>query len=202
MRTLGLHSLKWVASHSSNNGPGAWLNHHADFGRIFLDGDSAGANIVHNLAMRAGNQEAGLGLSLTGAVLVQPCFWGSDPIGSELVHREEKEIVNKRVMDRLWSLACPSNQDNDDPRINPMAEGAPSLARLGCRRVLVFVGEKDILRDRGWLYYKALDRSGWTGRVDIEEFEGEGHGFHVLNFGSEKARHLIKQLADFFNMSP
>ncbi|KAE9600047.1 putative carboxylesterase [Lupinus albus] len=50
--------------------------------------------------------------------------------------------------------------DNDDPRVNPVAEGAPSLAWLGCRRVLVCVAEKDVLRDRGWLYYNALGRSG------------------------------------------
>ncbi|KAK4849892.1 hypothetical protein QYF36_001844 [Acer negundo] len=50
-------ALKWVASHSSNNsgggGPESWLNHHADFVRVFLAGDIAGANITHNIAMLA-----------------------------------------------------------------------------------------------------------------------------------------------------
>lgn len=66
-------------------------------------------------------------------------------------------------MDRLWPFVCPSAPDNDDPRVNPVAKGAPSLVGLGCRRVLVCVAEKDMLRDRGWLYFEALGRSGWMG---------------------------------------
>ncbi|KAK0577194.1 hypothetical protein LWI29_029360 [Acer saccharum] len=41
-------ALQWVASHSSNDGcgggPESWLNHHADFERVFLAGDSAGCH--------------------------------------------------------------------------------------------------------------------------------------------------------------
>lgn len=61
------------------------------------------------------------------------------------------------------------------------------------------VAEKDILRDRGWLFYEALSRSGWMGVVEIEETEGEDHGFHLYDLTCEKARDLIKHLADFFN---
>ena len=48
-------ALRWVASHRENGGLEAWLNDHADFKRVFLGGESASANIVHNLAMVAGN---------------------------------------------------------------------------------------------------------------------------------------------------
>ncbi|TXG52371.1 hypothetical protein EZV62_021540 [Acer yangbiense] len=61
-------ALKWVASHSSNNsgdgGPESWLNHHADFERVFLAGDSAGANITHNIAMVAGSGDSEFGLNV------------------------------------------------------------------------------------------------------------------------------------------
>ena len=42
------------------------------------------------------------------------------------------------------------------------------------------------------------------GVVEIEETEGEDHGFHLNDLKCEKARDLIKHLADFFNrdMSP
>ncbi|XP_057423750.1 probable carboxylesterase 4, mitochondrial [Lotus japonicus] len=53
-------ALQWVASHRSNNGLEPWLNNHADFSRVFLARDNAGANIAHNLAMFAGDSDSGL----------------------------------------------------------------------------------------------------------------------------------------------
>ncbi|KAI3439708.1 Abhydrolase_3 domain-containing protein [Psidium guajava] len=187
-------AIQWAASHCDGDGPEAWLNDHADFGKVFLAGESSGANIAHNMATAAGNPELGLNIRLLGVALVQPFFWGSKPIGSE-----DLPPNRKADMDWLWPFVCPSKPDNDEPWINPVADGAPSLAGLGCGRVLVCVAEKDILRDRGWLYYEALGRSGWMGVVEIMETEGEGHGFHLFDRGSEKTKDLIRRLADFFN---
>ncbi|KAJ1396937.1 Lipase, GDXG, putative histidine active site [Sesbania bispinosa] len=187
-------ALQWVASHQNKSGPEPWLNEHADFERVFLAGDSAGANMVHNIAMVAGDPDFGLSMDILGACLVHPYFWGSGPIGSEALDPDRKAVV-----DRLWPFLCPSMPDNDDPRVNPVAEGAPSLAWLGCKRVLVCVAEKDVLRDRGWLYFNALGRSGWMGVVEIEETQEEGHAFHLYDLGCNKAKDLIKCMADFFN---
>ncbi|KAF8377526.1 hypothetical protein HHK36_030908 [Tetracentron sinense] len=187
-------ALQWVVSHSNGEGHESWLNSHADFSRVFLAGDSAGANIAHNIAMLAGRPEVGLGVGLLGVALVHPYFWGSQSIGSEATDPERKAFV-----DRLWPYVCPSMPDNDDPHINPVAAGAPSLLGLGCFRVLVCVAEKDVLRDRGWLYYESLARSGWVGVVEITETEGEDHVFHLYNPTCENAKDLIKRLASFFN---
>ncbi|KAH7567384.1 hypothetical protein JRO89_XS07G0061900 [Xanthoceras sorbifolium] len=187
-------ALQWVVSHSSNGGgPESWLNDHADFERVFLAGDSAGANICHNIAMLAGDPEFGLCVDLLGVALVHPYFWGSDPIGSEALH------PGKALTDRLWPLICPSNPENDDPRVNPVAVGGPSLVGLGCRRVLVCVAENDVLKDRGWLYYNELGRCGWNGVVEIVETDGENHVFHLYDLQSDKAKALIRRLAAFFN---
>ncbi|OAY22873.1 probable carboxylesterase 2 [Manihot esculenta] len=187
-------ALQWVVSHRNRDGPEPWLNDHADFGRVFLAGESAGANIAHNLAIAAGNPEFGLGIELLGVALTHPYFWGSEPIGSEAVDPDRKALV-----DRLWPVICPSNPDHDDPRVNPFAEHGPGLMGLGCKRVLVCVAERDVLRDRGWAYYAALSRSGWMGVVEIDETRGEGHGFHLNDLESEKAKYLIQRLAAFFN---
>ncbi|KAF2309862.1 hypothetical protein GH714_005408 [Hevea brasiliensis] len=187
-------ALQWVVSHRNSDGPEPWLNDHADFGRVFLAGESAGANIAHNLAMAAGDPDSGLGIGLLGVALIHPYFWGSEPIGSEAVDLDRKALV-----DRLWPIICPSNPDHDDPRVNPLSENGPGLTGLGCKRVLVGVAEKDVLRDRGWAYYQALSRSGWMGVVEIDETQGEGHGFHLHDLESEKAKHLIQRLAAFFN---
>ncbi|KAA8537731.1 hypothetical protein F0562_027279 [Nyssa sinensis] len=181
-------ALQWVVSHRNGDGSESWLNNYADFGSVFLAGESAGANIAHNIAMAAGDEGSGLSVQILGVALVHPYFWGSDPIGSEARDPDRKFSV-----DRLWPFVCPSSPDNDDPRVNPVAEGAPSLVGLGCRRVLVCVAEKDVLRDRGLLYYQALGRSGWMGVVEIQETEGEDHAFHLHNLECEKARELIKR---------
>ncbi|RDX76068.1 putative carboxylesterase 2, partial [Mucuna pruriens] len=169
-------ALQWVASHRNNNGPEPWLNDYVDFGRVFMAGDSAGANIAHNITMLLGDPDWDIGMDILGVCLVHPFFWGSVPIGSEGLDPERKAVV-----DRLWPFVCPALPDNDDPRVNPVGEGAPSLAWLGCRRVLVCVAEKDVLSDRGWLYYNALSRSGWMGVVEIEETQEEDHAFHLYN---------------------
>ncbi|XP_042494463.1 probable carboxylesterase 2 [Macadamia integrifolia] len=189
-------ALQWALSHSSGqkdeDQTEPWLKNHADFDRVFLAGDSSGANIAHNLAMRV---RAELGVELLGLALVHPYFWGSEPIGSEATVPSKKSFV-----DRIWPYVCPSNPDNDDPRINPMAADGPTLVGLGCTRVLVFVAGKDVLRDRGWLYYETLAKSGWSGVVEITETEEEDHVFHIYRPESEKARDLVTGLAQFLNL--
>ncbi|KAL3617937.1 hypothetical protein CASFOL_038258 [Castilleja foliolosa] len=186
-------AFKWVASHREGGGPEDLLNRHADFGRVFLSGDSAGGNIAHNLAMAAGKPEAGVNVEILGISLVDPYFWGSDPIGEEELNPGRKADV-----DRLWQFVCPSCPD-DDPWINPVAEGGPGLAELGCRRVLVSVAEKDVLKDRGWLYFQVLSRCGWTGTVEIHQTEGEEHVFHLRDMKSDKAKERMRRMANFFN---
>ncbi|CAA0821690.1 Probable carboxylesterase 2 [Striga hermonthica] len=187
--------FQWVASHCNGDGPEDLLNQHADFGRIFVAGDSAGGNIAHNLAMAAGNPDAGLKVAIHGMVLIDPYFWGSDTIGSEGM-----EPGMKAYMDRLWPLVCPSCPA-DDPWINPMAEGGLGLAGLGCRRVLVSVAEKDILKDRGWHYFQVLSRSGWMGMIEIHEAQGERHVFHLNDSNCDNSKERMKRMADFFNSS-
>ena len=191
-------ALKWVASHSNGDGPEPWLNNHADFQRVFLGGDSSGANIAHNLAMTAGNPETGLSIELLGIALVHPYFWGSVPVGSEADYPDDKSIINRDYVDRVWPFICPSNPDNDDPRVNPVAEGAPRLVGLGCKRVLVCVAELDVMKDRGWLYYEALSRSGWKGVVEIFETQGGHHGFYCNDLEPEKSKQLTQRLAAFY----
>ncbi|KAF9602776.1 hypothetical protein IFM89_030932 [Coptis chinensis] len=190
-------ALKWIASHSEGHGPETWLKEFVDFSKVFLAGDSAGANIAHNMAMLAGDPNGGLSVIILGVALVHPYFWGSEPIGSEATGDPEwKDFLN-----RLWPFVCPSVPNHDNPQINPVGAGAPSLSRLGCKKVRVCVAQKDILRDRGWLYYETLRKCGWNnGDVEITETEGEGHDFHLYNPTCEKANNLIECLAAFLNL--
>ncbi|KAI9127856.1 hypothetical protein K1719_000849 [Acacia pycnantha] len=168
-------AIKWAEAHSNGSGPEPWLNDHADLRRVYFAGDSAGANIAHNMAMQIGTD--GLpGLNLAGIVLIHPYF-GNDQT------------------DELISFLYPTMAGPDDPKINPVKD--LNLRRLGCRRVMVMVAGSDFLVDRGRTYYEALKKSGWEGELDMVEAEGENHVFHLYDPAKEKAQILAKQFVSF-----
>lgn len=184
-------AVKWVTDHSSGKGDEPWLNNFGNFSKLFFSGDSAGGNIAHRLGIRFGLH--GLdGSDLSGIIMMNPYFWGKDPIGSE------GDLIGvKETVDKLWITACPTSTGSDDPWINPCLD--PDLSRLGCYRVLIFVCEKDVLKHRGWLYYEALKRSRWGGDVEILEIEGEEHVFHLENSDCDKAQDMVKRVGCFIN---
>ncbi|GAU30361.1 hypothetical protein TSUD_57720 [Trifolium subterraneum] len=182
-------ALKWVASHVNGNGSDEWLNQYADFEKVFLGGDSAGANISHYLGIRAGKEKLH-GVKLEGIVYVHPYFWGVDPIGSE---SDRAEFVEK--IHNLWRFTCPTTSGSDDPLMNPAKD--PNLGSLGCKRVLICVAEKDILRDRGWYFKELLEKNGWGGIVEVVETEDEDHIFHMFKPSCEKAKVLLSQIVSF-----
>lgn len=176
-------AIKWAASHSGGLGPEAWLNEHADLGRVFLGGDSAGANIAHNVVAQAGEENLGVGaqVRVLGALLVHPYF----------AKKGSSDV------DKSWRFVCPTTTGLSDPRINPGSD--PRLARIECGKVLICLAELDSLRERGLFYYEMLVKSGWDGDVEIFETQGEGHVFHLFKPSCEKARALVKKLAYFIN---
>ncbi|KAF5951003.1 hypothetical protein HYC85_012996 [Camellia sinensis] len=186
-------ALQWVASHYAGDGGERWLNDHGDFNRVFVGGDSAGGNIAHNMAMKAGRERLPNGVRILGVIAAHPYFWGADPIGSDPVSGHED-----RMSSRLWKFVYPECPGGlDDPTINPCGPGAPSLAGLGCSRLLVCVAEKDALRERNVKYYEAVRDSGWVGEVELYEAEGEEHVFHISNPESENTKIMLKRLVSF-----
>lgn len=186
-------AFEWAASHSEGTGPDEWLNARADFRRVFLAGDSAGANIAHNLALRAGVSGSPAGVNLIGIVLIHPYFWGVEPIGNE-----PKEAEKRAMAEGIWRFSYPATQNGtDDPWMNPAKD--PNFGKLGCGRVLVFVAEKDGLRDRGWYYKELLEKSEWGGTVEVVEAKGDDHVFHLSNPTCDNAVSLVKKIASFVN---
>ncbi|CAL5081807.1 unnamed protein product [Urochloa decumbens] len=186
-------ALKWAVA-SGDGDP--WLSQHGDLDRLFIAGDSAGGNIVHNVAMMAaaeGPASSGtVATRIEGVVLLHAGFAGREPIDGETP--EWMEISGK-----LWCFVCPDATDGaDDPRMNPMAAAAPSLRKLPCKRVLVCVAEKDFTRPRGRAYYEALVASGWSGAVELFESEGQEHVFFLIKPGSDEAVELMDRLVSFF----
>lgn len=183
-------SLKWVFSHISGSGPENWINKHADFGKVFLAGDSAGANISHHLAIRAKKEK--LDSEISGIILIHPYFWGKTPI-DELETRDE---TKRKKIEGSWGIASPNSENGaDDPLINVVGSGSGS--ELGCGRVLVMVAGDDPFVRRGLGYAAELEKCEWEGEVEVMEIENEGHVFHLKNPNTDNARRLVMKFAEF-----
>ena len=188
-------ALGWVASHASGAGEEAWLADHADFSRLSLAGESAGANIAHHMAMRAGAEGLPGGARISGVVLVHPYFLSDAKVPSE-----ESNPAMADNLARMWRVVSPATTGLDDPWINPLAVGAPALGGLACGRVLVCLAEEDVLRDRGRAYCEGLRASGWAGELEVVEAAGQGHCFHLSDFTSGDAVRQDEAIARLLNL--
>ncbi|CAN6248850.1 unnamed protein product [Urochloa humidicola] len=197
-----LAALKWALSAAAGADP--WLGAHGDRARVFLAGDSAGGNICHHLAMHPDVRASG---GVKGAVLIHPWFWGKEPVGGEKEHRRRRGGPTNGKRKHLWEFVCPGAADGvDDPRMNPMAPGAPGLEGLACEKVMVCVAEGDHLRWRGKAYAEAVERARKEKRGDVEqpaaavevfESKGVGHVFYLLDPEMEESKQLLGRIAAF-----
>ncbi|KAJ1271248.1 hypothetical protein BS78_06G114500 [Paspalum vaginatum] len=180
-----LAALRWALS--SGAGADPWLAERGDPARVFLAGESAGANVCHSLAVRPDVRGAGI----RGLLLVHPWFWGKERVGGE--------PRAPTVLQGLWEFLCPGAAEADDPRMNPMARGAPGLGNLACAKVMVCVAGDDVLRWRGKVYAEEAARArGPQLKVELFESEGVGHGFYLMDTAArEKAQELLDRIAAF-----
>ncbi|KAJ9548325.1 hypothetical protein OSB04_020868 [Centaurea solstitialis] len=170
-------AFKWIDSHAHGSGPDPWLNEYVDTARVFLIGESVGANLAHYLAVQAGVNKTGLGIR--GLIAIHPYFSQKEP-------------------DKMLKYLYPTSSGSDDEaKLNPRSD--PDLEKMGCTNVLVIVAEKDYLRPRGMDYVETLKMSKWGGRLEFMENKGEDHCFHLFNTSSEKAKSLTQDLISYMN---
>ncbi|XP_051207850.1 probable carboxylesterase 2 [Lolium perenne] len=189
-------ALQWVLS-SARNGSRSWLARHGDMSRLFVGGDSAGGNIAHNLAMRAGGEEQSLVVAtgsskartivrIRGVALLDPYFLGARA---------------GPWAERAWGFICAGRYGTGHPYVDPAALPAGAWRRLGGARVLVTVSGRDRLGPWQSGYVGALRGSGWGGEARLYETPGEGHCFFLNYLASPKAAMHMATLADFVNQA-
>ncbi|KAL6846280.1 hypothetical protein ACP4OV_023728 [Aristida adscensionis] len=179
-------ALRWAASAQDD-----WIAAHGDVSRLFVAGDSAGGNIAHDMLVRASAAAAGGAPRIEGAILLHPWFGGSAPLDGEPEGGPAASAA-------LWGYVCPGAVGGaDDPRMNPLAPGAPALEKLGCARMLVCAGKKDALYPRDRAYYEAVAASGRRGSVEWLESEGEEHVFFLGKPECENAKLLMDRVVAF-----
>ncbi|OEL22933.1 putative carboxylesterase 2, partial [Dichanthelium oligosanthes] len=186
-------ALRWVLA-SAADGSDPWLSQYGDLSRLFLAGDSAGGNIAHNLALRAGEEGLDGGARIKGVALLDPYFQGRSPVGADAT-----DPAYLQSAARTWSFICAGRYPINHPYADPLVLPASSWQHLGASRVLVTVSEQDRLSPWQRAYYTALRGSRWPGEAELYETPGEGHVYFLTKLGSPQALAEMAKLVAFIN---
>ncbi|CAN6167227.1 unnamed protein product [Urochloa humidicola] len=188
-------ALKWVlAATVAADGSDPWLSQYGDLSRLFLAGDSAGGNIAHNLALRAGEEGLDGGARIKGVALLDPYFQGRSPVGADAT-----DPAYLQSAARTWSFICAGKYPLNHPYADPLVLPPASWQHLDASRVLVTVSEHDRLSPWQRAYYAALRGSGWPGEAELYETPGEGHVYFLTKLGSPQALAEMAKLVAFIN---
>ncbi|PIM98800.1 Arylacetamide deacetylase [Handroanthus impetiginosus] len=184
----GVKAVVWLRQQefAGNN---EWWANKCNFSCIFLAGDSAGANIAYNVALRIKP------LDIKGLILLQPFFGGETRTDSEKhMAQPPRSALTLAAADTYWRLALPAGANRDHPWCNPVVN-VVDLRRLA---VMVCMSEMDILKDRNLGF---CDRLG-SGGVKVEKVvcKGVGHAFQILNkspLAQTRVHELICHIKNF-----
>lgn len=165
----------------------------ADPGRVFVSGNSAGGNLAHHMAVQFGT--AGLNpVKIAGYVLIMPAFTSEDPTQSKL-GTAATAYLNPEMADRYSRLSLPVGANNDHPLMNPLGPDSPSLEGLDVGRMLVVVGDNDMLRDNQVRYSEWMKSMGKD--VELIVFAGKEHAFFSKQPWSEASSELVRAIRRF-----
>uniref|UniRef100_A0A0D9VZZ5 Alpha/beta hydrolase fold-3 domain-containing protein n=1 Tax=Leersia perrieri TaxID=77586 RepID=A0A0D9VZZ5_9ORYZ len=177
----------------------AWLAEwgSADFDRVFVAGDSAGAGIVHHVAVRLGSGQLPVdrnAMRVAGCVMLFPFFGGEERTRSE-AENPPGPYLTLPSSDQAWRLALPRGATRDHPLANPFGPGSPAMEAVAMPPLLVVVAQLDLLRDRGVDYVARLRKMGKS--VEVVEFEGQDHGFFAVEPFGDAADELVRVVRRF-----
>ncbi|KAL6610215.1 hypothetical protein ACP70R_040184 [Stipagrostis hirtigluma subsp. patula] len=180
------------------------LRHAADFSRVFLIGDSSGANLVHLVAARVGEDGAGSWspLRVAGAVPIHPGFVRATRSPSELEARPDSVFFSLDMLDKFNAMALPEGAAKEHPFTCPMGPLAPPLESVTLPPMLVVVGEHDLVRDTNLEYCDALRTAGKE--VEVLLNRGMSHAFYLNKYAvemdpttGERTQELIDAISSF-----
>lgn len=178
----GFKALMWVKQEALCGAANELWSKQCNFSSIFLAGDSAGANIAHNVGIRLGSCQAMAlkPLTIKGTILIQPFFGGEGRTHSEkYTVQPPRSALSLAASDTYWRLSLPPGANRDHPLCNPLAKASTKLEELRIFPTMVFIAEMDILKDRNLEFCAALATAGK--KVDYVVYKGVGHAFHILN---------------------
>ncbi|KAJ8527089.1 hypothetical protein K7X08_029566 [Anisodus acutangulus] len=139
-----------------------------DLSQVFLSGDSAGGNIVHQVAIRAIRSEGFRG-RLKGLLPIHPYFGSEKRTELEMADGSAGDV---EMNDMFWRLSLPqgSNRDYFGCKIKNAELSVAEWSEFPA--VIAFVAGSDFLKERGVTYTEFLNRKG-VKRVELVEAEGQ-----------------------------
>lgn len=190
----GFSALQWLQSQASLQASQSchpWLRRElADFSKLFLSGESAGANIALQIAMKASPLDLSP-LRILGLLLIHPGFH-SEANRQNMVDPELHDLQ----VHRLYDLALPEGQNLDYPPVNPLNPDGPSLSPLAAYpNILITAADKDFRYEMTLKFHEAV--KGLSENVQIIVTEGKGHAFHVFERDCKETIEIENQLAEF-----
>ncbi|KAL5770389.1 hypothetical protein ACOSP7_014543 [Xanthoceras sorbifolium] len=196
----GFCLMKWLQAQALGSAScDAWFNTEVDFDRVFVLGDSSGANIAHHLAvnLRAGST-ALAPVRVRAYVLLAPFFGGVLRTRSE--EGPSEAVLSLEILDRFWRLSLPVGETRDHPIANPFGPLSQRLEGVRLDPILVVVGGCELLKDRAKDYAKTL--KAMDKRIHYVEFKGKEHGFFNKHPYSPDGDEFVQLLNQFiFNHS-
>uniref|UniRef100_A0A7N0UCE5 Alpha/beta hydrolase fold-3 domain-containing protein n=1 Tax=Kalanchoe fedtschenkoi TaxID=63787 RepID=A0A7N0UCE5_KALFE len=190
----GYEALRWLASSEGRAEP--WLQSHADFNRVFLIGDSSGANLVHELAARAGRDDSLTQITLAGAIPIHPGFLYSTRSKSEM-EQPESPFLTLDMVDQFLAFALPAGSNKDHPITCPMGPAAPPLESLKLPPMLLCVTDLDLIKDTQMEYYEAMKKAGKD--VELLMNYKVGHSFYFNKIAVDSDPDTAAQTADLIS---
>lgn len=172
-----------VTEYAAGAGAAEWG---IDPARLFVAGDSAGANLALATALALRDRK---GPALTGIVAFYPVC------DADFTRPSYRDFatgygLSRERMEFYWNVYVPHEAD----RSHPLA--APLHADLaGLPPVLVQLAELDVLRSEGEALVEKLRAAGVA--VSHETFAGVVHGFLRATSGVAKARKAVAGACDF-----
>lgn len=180
-------SLEWLCRTRSTE---PWLER-ADLSGLFMSGDSAGANIAHQVAIMSTRVQVP-GIHIRGLMLIHPFFGSERRTAQELADRSVSCVA---MNDLFWSLSIPKGYNRDYFGCNfEVVEISPEEWDQ-FPRVVVFVAGLDFLKERGVSYAEFMRERGVN--VKLIEAKGEQHVYHAYHPESEATRLLQRQMSEF-----
>ncbi|TVU21768.1 hypothetical protein EJB05_31426, partial [Eragrostis curvula] len=158
----------------------------ADFTKVFLAGESSGANMAHHVSVRHGSGQ----LALDPPQLVSGYVLRRRTCAATEAEPPAGGWFTLEASDKMWRLSLPAGANRDHPAANPFGPDSPSLEPVAFAPLLVVSARRDILHDRVLRYAAKLKKLGQS--VELEVFEEAQHAFFSREPWGEAANELIR----------
>jgi len=158
---------------------------------ICLMGDSAGANLVASVSLKASKTKE---IKIYKQILIYPSLqsdYSNETKYKSVITKGKDYFFTQSKLEEYISLYVKNSNDLKDPYAFPLNKKIITSQP----KTLIITADNDPLRDEGKKYAKRL--KFWLNDVKYFNFEGAMHGFLTKIIGSKYKKRAIEKVIDF-----